>query len=162
MVNNPPAVQEDWVQSLGWEYPPEEGVAIHSSVLDWRIACTEEPGGWWATVHETTKSWTWLSDWAQWLFSRRVPHPDPRLSCLWSSALPGFWLRAHEVRMSRPSRMVQRWTLMSVNQFPSPPPNGQPLIKEGACIRVYSAQSVRPGGKVYWEMGSWEGETGAN
>ena len=38
-------VQEAWVQSLGWEDPPEEGMATHSSILAWRISWTEEPGG---------------------------------------------------------------------------------------------------------------------
>ena len=33
------------VRSLGWEDPPEEGMAIHSSILAWRIPWTEEPGG---------------------------------------------------------------------------------------------------------------------
>ena len=34
-----------WVQPLGWEHPLEEGMAIHSSILAWRIPWTEEPGG---------------------------------------------------------------------------------------------------------------------
>ena len=34
-----------WVQSLGWEYPLEENMATHSSILAWRIPWTEEPGG---------------------------------------------------------------------------------------------------------------------
>ena len=29
---------------LGWEDPLEEGMAIHSSILAWRIPWTEEPG----------------------------------------------------------------------------------------------------------------------
>ena len=33
------------VQSLGQEDLMEEGVAIHSSILAWRIPWTEEPGG---------------------------------------------------------------------------------------------------------------------
>ena len=33
------------VRSLGWEDPLKEGVAIHSSILVWRISQTEEPGG---------------------------------------------------------------------------------------------------------------------
>ena len=33
------------VRSLGWEDPLEEGMAIHSSDLAWRIPWTEEPGG---------------------------------------------------------------------------------------------------------------------
>ena len=45
MVKNPPARWETWVQSLLWEDPLEEGMAIHSSILAWRIPWTEEPGG---------------------------------------------------------------------------------------------------------------------
>ena len=37
MVKNPPAMQETWVQSLGWEDPLEEDMATHSSFLTWRI-----------------------------------------------------------------------------------------------------------------------------
>ena len=33
------------VQSLGREDPLEEGMAIHFSILAWRIPRTEEPGG---------------------------------------------------------------------------------------------------------------------
>ena len=55
-VKNPPAVQEAWVQSLGWEDPPEEGIATHSSILAWRIPM--DTGAWQATVHGVTKSWT--------------------------------------------------------------------------------------------------------
>ena len=43
MVKNLPAVQT-WVQSLVQEDPLEKGMAIHSSILDWRIPRTEEPG----------------------------------------------------------------------------------------------------------------------
>ena len=39
---NLPAMQETQVQSLGWEDPPEEGVAIHFSILAWRIPWAEE------------------------------------------------------------------------------------------------------------------------
>ena len=40
-----PAMQETWVRSLGWEDPLEKEMAIHSSILAWKIPCTEEPGG---------------------------------------------------------------------------------------------------------------------
>ena len=33
-----------WVRSLDWEDPLEEGVAIHSSILAWRIPRTDKPG----------------------------------------------------------------------------------------------------------------------
>ena len=44
-VKNLPAMQENWVRSLGNEDPLEKGMATHSSVLVWRILWTEEPGG---------------------------------------------------------------------------------------------------------------------
>ena len=44
LVKNLPAMQETWVQSLGWKDSLEEGMAIHSSILAWRIPWTEEPG----------------------------------------------------------------------------------------------------------------------
>ena len=37
MVRNLPAMQETWVQSLGWEESLERGTATHSSILAWRI-----------------------------------------------------------------------------------------------------------------------------
>ena len=42
---NLPAMQEIWVQSLGWEDPLEKGMATDSSILAWRVPWTEEPGG---------------------------------------------------------------------------------------------------------------------
>ena len=33
LVNNPPAMRETWVQSLGWEDPLEKGKAIHSNIM---------------------------------------------------------------------------------------------------------------------------------
>ena len=40
MVKNQPAMQETWARSLGWENPLEEEMAIHSSILAWRIPWT--------------------------------------------------------------------------------------------------------------------------
>ena len=45
MVKNLPVIQEIWIRSLGWEDPLEKEMATHSSILDWRIPWTEEPGG---------------------------------------------------------------------------------------------------------------------
>ena len=38
------AIQETWVQSLGWEDPLEKEMATHSSTLAWKIPWMEEPG----------------------------------------------------------------------------------------------------------------------
>ena len=56
LVNNPPAMRETGVQSLGWEDPLEEGMATHSSIFAWRITWTEELG------------------WLQFMGSQRVRH----------------------------------------------------------------------------------------
>ena len=44
-VKNSTAVRETWVRSLGWEHLLEKGIAIHSSLIAWRIPWTEEPVG---------------------------------------------------------------------------------------------------------------------
>ena len=43
-VKNLPAKRETQVRSLGQEDPLEKGMATHSSILEWRIPWTEEPG----------------------------------------------------------------------------------------------------------------------
>ena len=45
MVKNPPAKQETWVRSLGWEDPLEKGMATLSM----------DRGTWRATVHGVTE-----------------------------------------------------------------------------------------------------------
>ena len=57
MVKN---LQEMQVLPLGWKDPLEKEMAIHSSILAWRIPMGR--GAWWATLHsvaresETTES----------------------------------------------------------------------------------------------------------
>ena len=70
-LKNPPAMQETWVWSLHWEDPLEEGMAIHSSILTWRIPWTEEPGGLqsmgsqsrtWLSHEAQHRKWRWVTD----------------------------------------------------------------------------------------------------
>ena len=56
MVKNLLAMQETCVPSLGWKDPLEKGMAIYSSILDWRVPRTQEPGR--AIVRGVTQSWT--------------------------------------------------------------------------------------------------------
>ena len=44
LVKNPPAMQETWVQSLGWEDPLEKGKATHCSILAWLQRFSMIPG----------------------------------------------------------------------------------------------------------------------
>ena len=50
MIKNLPAMQETPVLSLGRNDPLEKRIAIHSSILAWRIPWTEEPGRLQSTV----------------------------------------------------------------------------------------------------------------
>ena len=58
-VKSLPAMQETWVQSLGWEDSLEKGMATHTSTLAWRIPWTEKPG---RLQSMMLQSWTQLSD----------------------------------------------------------------------------------------------------
>ena len=55
LVKNPPAIQETWVRSLGWEGLLQKGTATHSrySGLENSLDCI---------VHGVTKNWIGLSD----------------------------------------------------------------------------------------------------
>ena len=44
-VNNLPAIQETWVQTVGWEDPVEKGMTTQYSILAWKMPWTEEPDG---------------------------------------------------------------------------------------------------------------------
>ena len=55
-VKNMSVMQETQVRSLDQEDPLEKGMTTQSSILVWRIPCTEEHGG--LTVHKVMKSHT--------------------------------------------------------------------------------------------------------
>ena len=56
MVKNPPANAGDLKRSLDQEDPLEEGMAIYSNILAWRISMNR--GAWRATVHGVAMSQT--------------------------------------------------------------------------------------------------------
>ena len=55
MVKNPPAIQETWIQALGWKDPLEKG---ESPLWFPGLKDSMGRGAWQATVHGVTKSWT--------------------------------------------------------------------------------------------------------
>ena len=70
-VKNPPAMQETWVPSVGWEDPLEEGIATHSSIPAWRIPWAEEPGG-----LQSVESQRVRHDWVTFTFTFCVHRQD--------------------------------------------------------------------------------------
>ena len=82
-VKNLPAMQENQVQSLGWEDPLEKGMATHSIILAWRIPWTEDPGGLqsmglqrvrhdWGDLARTKKKKIYLTSWKKNKSQRKV------------------------------------------------------------------------------------------
>ena len=53
MVKHLSTMQETRVQSLGWKYPLEKEMAIHSSTITWKIPWTEEEIGPSDCAHQT-------------------------------------------------------------------------------------------------------------
>ena len=58
-VKDLPAMQETWIWSMGQEYPLEEGMATHSSILAWKNS--KDRGAWWATMHVVTVGHDWTT-----------------------------------------------------------------------------------------------------
>ena len=58
-VKNLPVMQGTQFQSLGWEDPLENGMAIHSSILAWGLSWIEEPG---ELQSMESQSRTWLNN----------------------------------------------------------------------------------------------------
>ena len=60
-IKNLPAMQETWIQSLGWEDPLEKGMSTHSSILAWRIPWTESLVGYSSWGHKKSDTTEWLT-----------------------------------------------------------------------------------------------------
>ena len=81
MVNNLPAMQETRVWFLCWEDPLKKGMAIHSTILAWRIPWTEKPGG------------------LQFVGLQRVTH----------NWVTNTWFRSQGERLEEPRGQSSRW-----------------------------------------------------
>ena len=72
LVKNPPAMQETWVRSLGWNNPLEKGKGylLQYSGLENSMNCI---------VHGVAKSWTTLSDFQRKQQQCREPQKTKKL-----------------------------------------------------------------------------------
>ena len=70
---------ETRVQSLGWEDPLEEGMAIYSSILAWRTLWTEEPGGLQSTGHKKSDRTVGLNTHTRGHWSPEQPRVMPQV-----------------------------------------------------------------------------------
>ena len=115
LVKNPPAMQETWVRSLGWEDHLEKGKTAHSGILAWRFP--------WTTVHGVTKSQTWLNDF-QYVITDYVITGSKIVSsllCLRSN------IKTHKAGFL--SDFSRELVFISTLPYPSPPKKIFPKIK---------------------------------
>ena len=57
MINKMPAMQETWIWYLGWEDTLKKGMAIHFSVLAWKIPWTRSLVGHGPWIHRVGHNW---------------------------------------------------------------------------------------------------------
>ena len=91
LVKNLPAMQETWVQSLGWEDPLEKGKATHSRIPAWRIPWTIQSRGSQRVGHD----WVTFT-----LLSRFIITFLPRSKCLLIS-----WLQSPAAVILEPKKI---------------------------------------------------------
>ena len=92
------AMQETWVWALVWEDPLEEGMAICSSILAWRIPRTEEPVGLQSIAsHSVGHDWSNLA-WT---------HADDKIN-------ESFWNQARSLQVSK---LHDSQKLLSIHVF---------------------------------------------
>ena len=128
-VQNPPAMWETWVRSLGWEDPLEEGMATHSSILAWRIPMDWSYSPW---GHKE-------SDRAEQLST--CGHSCPLVA---SEGIAWGWALTWPLLNSIPERFYPRvfWPFVPILLFPESPslPPG-PTIKLSLSLKRYPVSS---------------------
>ena len=100
MVKNLLTIQETWVRTLGWEDPMKKKMATYSSILDWEIPWTEEPGG------------TGLSDWPFHLlhgYEDESKHPSLPVVDIWGLSGKFSLFFAKGTEKSPPALSMSMW-----------------------------------------------------
>ena len=116
-VKNLPArleMQESWVLSLDGEYPLEEGMATHSSILAWKIPWTEGPGGLQSMgLQRVGYSW---NDWAC-MHAHSYELPDPWTGNFGQrTSLTSAWLKLSQNYATSKTMSVQSLSISSLSQ----------------------------------------------
>ena len=119
------------VWSLGWEDPLEEELAIHSSILAWKIAWTEEPGQLqFIGSHRVGHDWSNLAHTFHLLLysTFQEPHLQKIHVCILSCSVWSFWYLfatsrtvAHQASLSMELSRQKYWS-----ELPIPPPGDLP------------------------------------
>ena len=131
---------ENWVRSLGWKDPLEEGMATHSSILAWRIPM--DRGAWWARVHGVAKSQTQLSELSTsvlFMYRCLCIGSVQSLSHVQLFATP--WTAAHQASLS----ITNSWSLLKLMSIESVMPSNHLIL----CRSLLLLPSIFPSIRVF-------------
>ena len=137
MAKNLSAMQEIWVQSLGWEDPLEKGMATHFSILAWKIPWAEEPGRLQSMGLQRIRH-NWVTN----TFFQEIVVQS--LCCVWFFAIP--WNAACKASLS----FTISWSLLKLMSIESVMPSNNlflchPLLLLPSIfpsIRIFSNESA--------------------
>ena len=136
MVKNLSTMQETRVRSLNWEDPVEEGMAMHSSLLTWRILRDRE--AWWAAFMGSQRVPRHAGhDWAtEWLTINMSIHRKALNSLTWDIWCYLIHKNTFDVSDYRPfvSNFYIIWLL------PTPHPASLEQFSQGylkCCLQAY-------------------------
>ena len=104
MVKRLPAMQETWVQSLGWEDLLEKEMATRSSILAWKIPWMEEPGGLQSVGSQRVRH-----DWVTSLFLSFLPFSNSAMPLSIFKVISIFLFTVVQVRNVGLMSSVRRW-----------------------------------------------------
>ena len=96
------AMQETWVQSLGWGDPLDKEMATHSSILAWENPQTEESGGLQPWGHRESDRTEWAS--MQEYVHSNVEISGSQFSCLSKRGDFSFLPQCRDIRAWRGQR----------------------------------------------------------
>ena len=131
--------QETWVWTLGQEYPLEQEMVTHSSILAWKVLWVEEPRGPQFIVSERVR-YNWATDHAlihvslpeAWKLTS--PHGRPQtVALLYSSHMPAISTYSGQFSHWVVSNSVMPWT--AAHQASLSITNTQSLLKL-MCIKL--------------------------
>ena len=124
-----------WIRSLGWEDPPEEGIATHSSIIAWRIPRTEASCGLQSMgAHKVVRDWVTIHTTPMALLVIVVVQS---LSCIWLFPTP--WTAAHQASLSSISQSLLK--LMSIKSD-MPSNHSSSVIPFSSCLQSFPASGA--------------------
>ena len=142
MVQNPPAMWETLVWSLGWEDLLEEGMAIHSGILAMRIPMKR--GAWWAIVHGPQRvRHGWANKHSTAFHCVHIPHLFYPLSFSWALRLLWYLDMISQLSfLTIPLAYLSGWSIALTIYLPLPVKFSLPIFLNILLVFSFSIKKT--------------------